>query len=493
MGIVIRQTLKGSWYSYIGVALGGINVALLFPIIFAEDKIGLINVLLTVSAIGAQFSSLGAVGIINYFFPKYNNKASGHKGFLWAVLLFCAIGFLVYTLVYLFLGDTFLNSKEADDTLRKSYGYLLYPLTFFTLVFNIIDAYAAATLNAVIGFLYKEVVLRLFITVLCLLVMFNAIDFSVFMVAYVLNMAIPSVAILYWLAKKGEVTRQKPLWQHYKPYIKQMGSVGFFYILTGLSTMLATYTDKLMINYFIGLKPTGVYSIANYIGSLVGIPRNSMGKIATPLLAKAVNDRDHDQLSTYFHKSSISQVLIGIFIFLMIWVNVDTGFRFLPESYADGKWVVFFIAIAYVVTCFLGLGSLIIQVSHHYRYASFFIVILGVATVFFNYLFIPAFGINGAAAGTALAKLVFVASYLVFLAKKMHFQVLYFDHFKIVMSGVVAYFVAVGIPLEGLSANRWVQAAIELSVHSGLAVAVFVLLLFATRFIKNIQSVKNLI
>jgi hypothetical protein len=89
--------------------------------------------------------------------------------------------------------------------------------------------------------------------------------------------------------------------------------------------------------------------------------------------------------------------------------------------------------------------------------------------------------------------LVFVASYLVFLAKKMHFQVLYFDHFKIVMSGVVAYFVAVGIPLEGLSANRWVQAAIELSVHSGLAVAVFVLLLFATRFIKNIQSVKNLI
>jgi O-antigen/teichoic acid export membrane protein len=64
-----------------------------------------------------------------------------------------------------------------------------------------------------------------------------------------------------------------------------MFSVGGFYILSGFGNMLITYIDRYMINFFLGLGLTGIYSVTNYVGTLVQIPRRAMGKVASPVLA----------------------------------------------------------------------------------------------------------------------------------------------------------------------------------------------------------------
>ena len=84
MGIIAKQTIKGSVFSYLGVVLGGINVAILYPRILSEDQIGLINILIALSAIFAQFSSLGINGVTNYFFHHFITG----KSFLWSGFLF---------------------------------------------------------------------------------------------------------------------------------------------------------------------------------------------------------------------------------------------------------------------------------------------------------------------------------------------------------------------------------------------------------------------
>ena len=48
MGIIARQTIKGSVYSYLGAAIGFINVGLIMPQIFSTEQIGLTNLLIAV-------------------------------------------------------------------------------------------------------------------------------------------------------------------------------------------------------------------------------------------------------------------------------------------------------------------------------------------------------------------------------------------------------------------------------------------------------------
>lgn len=69
MGIIARQTIKGSIYSYLGAIIGFINVALIMPQIFSTDQIGLTNLLIALSTILGQFGSLGMINVTIRQFP----------------------------------------------------------------------------------------------------------------------------------------------------------------------------------------------------------------------------------------------------------------------------------------------------------------------------------------------------------------------------------------------------------------------------------------
>ncbi|MGM0409102.1 MAG: hypothetical protein ACQERU_14065, partial [Bacteroidota bacterium] len=57
MGIIIRQSIKGSIWSYIGVGIGFITTAYLFPEYLTTDVIGLFGLLIAWSNLFAQFSA----------------------------------------------------------------------------------------------------------------------------------------------------------------------------------------------------------------------------------------------------------------------------------------------------------------------------------------------------------------------------------------------------------------------------------------------------
>ena len=490
MGIVVKQTIKGAVYSYLGVILGGLNVAILFPIIFSEEEIGLINILITVSAVSAQFASLGSAGIINYFFPKFRNSENAHNSFFSFIALFAGIGFLLFTIIFFFWGDLFLSTKDVNTSLQEQYYLLLYPLTFFTVGFIVVDMFSSSTFNASIGNLYKDVVVRVVISILISLYFYGYISFKSFMLLYTLNMAVPVVALLIYMIKKGDVDFRLPKLSVYVPTLKKMISVGLFYILSGLSDILASYIDKYMISYYLGLKDTGIYSITYYFGRLTGIPRSSMGKIGTPVIAKLLNENKHGELSSLLKKSSLSQILMGSFIFINIWVNIDLILDVLPSSYAKGKWVVLFISLSHIFYCFMGLGGVTLKMSKYYKSATVFTILLGIMVVVFNFVFIPIWGINGAALSTALAKFIYVVMVIVYVAIKVKVRMMYWDSVKIMASALVALFLAHELPVFNPDINLYLNAIINICIKSGTVSLLFLVMLWGTRYIKNIKQVK---
>ena len=482
MGIIAKQTIKGSVFSYLGVVLGGINVAILYPRILSEDQIGLINILIALSAIFAQFSSLGINGVTNYFFHYFRNLSQRHHGFLSIIAMVSGIGFTGFLIVYGLFSEQILSTRAEDSVLLSEYGIYIIPVTFFTLIFIVVDVYAAAQRKSLIGTFMKDFVFRIVNLILILGLHLGFFGFADFLFLYTLALGLPPLVILAELGRKGHLSLRKPDKTLLHKHAGQMRSVGGYNILAGFGNMLVTYIDRYMINLFLGLAATGIYSVTNYVGTLVQIPRRSMGKIATPMLARLWAENKREELQMIYNRSSISQLLLGVYIFIGIWINIDAVFRIIPQNYESGKWVVFFIGMANIFRCLLGLGGLLITTSHHYKFRTYFTFLLGVLVIVTNLIFIPVWGITGAAMASAFSQLVFVALNMIFLFFRLGIVPLLWKHALIPLAGAISYGAIMILPLPEI---HWIA---ELVLKSLLITGVYGLLL---KILKVIPHVKN--
>lgn len=485
MGTIAKQTIQNSFFSYLGVILGGVNIAILYPRIFSEEQVGLINVLLAISAMFAQFSSLGVNGVTNYFFHHFRDKVSRHKGYFSIIALVIVAGYLLFLVVFGLFKDQILASKVENSPLLGQYGFYIIPITFFTLSFLVTDIYAAVLSKSVIGVFMQEFVFRSFNLALSLLYLFNVIDFSLFLFLYVLTLGLPPLVIVIELYRTGNISLKRPDKALISLHGLKMMSVGAFYILSGFGGMLITYIDRYMINFFLGLGPTGIYSISNYVGTLVQIPRRAMGKIAATSLAGLWSKRDIGQLQDLYYKSVVSQLAIGVLIFIGIWVNIDAVFQILPESYASGKWVIFYIGLANLLQCTMGLGGVIVVTSKYYRLNTYLTFILGILAIGTNIVFIPIWGITGAAFASTLSKFIYVAINMFVIHHKLAIRPLRIEHLTIPLAGVISYFL-VSFFNPGW---HWIFVLI---LKSLLITAAYILLLKLFRAIPNLKDfVKN--
>lgn len=446
MGIVAKQTIKGSLYSYIGILIGGINIALLYPRIFAEEQVGLINVLLAISSLAAPFASLGINGSTNYFFAWFKDKDKKHNGFFLFMLLVSLVGFLLFTIIYYFFSDTILATKVEKSELITNHSFYIIPLTLFTLAFSVMDVYSSVLHDSVLGTILQEFLFRIINSALIIFYFFHWISFDGFLFWYTVALALPPLAIGVILMKRGEIFWNLPKGALLKRHRKQIFYVSLFYVVSGFGSLMVTYIDRYMVNYFIGLRAAGIYAITNYFGSIVEVPRRSMSKISTPLIADAWKKNDRLVLQSFYMKSSLTQVLFGLLIFIGIWVNVDSIFVILPKNYQDGREVIFWTGLSVIFNCFFGVGAQILLTSTKYKAYTFLTLFLGVLVIGTNLLFIPWLGITGAAIASAISKFIFSALVIWVLKYNFNIQPFTKDLLYVVLASIVAYYLGYFVP-----------------------------------------------
>ena len=112
-----------------------------------------------------------------------------------------------------------------------------------------------------------------------------------------------------------------------------------------------------------------------------------------------------DQISTIYKKTSINLLIIGSFILTLIWTNIDALFSLIPHSemFIQGKYVVLFIGLGKLFDMAMGLNHEIITNSKIYKWNILLIPLLAVTTIVTNLIFIPLYGINGAAIASLLS------------------------------------------------------------------------------------------
>jgi O-antigen/teichoic acid export membrane protein len=136
---------------------------------------------------------------------------------------------------------------------------------------------------------------------------------------------------------------------------------------------------------------------------VITVPQRAIEKIATPLIADFIYQRNWREVEKIYRKTSLNQTIAGIFILLLVWVNTEQLLNLLPDVYADGRYVVLFIGIGKLFDMATGINGSIIVTSKYYRFDLFTNLLLILFTVSSNLILIPEYGIQGAAVATMLS------------------------------------------------------------------------------------------
>ena len=161
---------------------------------------------------------------------------------------------------------------------------------------------------------------------------------------------------------------------------------------------------------------------AFFFGTLILIPSRALIKISAPVLADAWKENDLKTIGSVYSKSCISQFIIGLFILICLWINIENVFRILPQEYQSGRYVILFVAIANLIEMLAGTSGMLIQTSRYYPYLTYFRGGSILVLILSNVILVPAFGITGAALAVLITRVFMTGVKFWLILKKFHLQ-----------------------------------------------------------------------
>ena len=99
MGIIARQATQNTVLAYLGIALGFVNVVVLYPRVLAADEFGLTRLLVSIATIAAQMAQFGGENTVIRYFPYFRDPTRAHRGILGQLLVFATVVGLLACLV----------------------------------------------------------------------------------------------------------------------------------------------------------------------------------------------------------------------------------------------------------------------------------------------------------------------------------------------------------------------------------------------------------
>jgi O-antigen/teichoic acid export membrane protein len=430
MGIIRRQSIKATIFSYLGVAIGYVNIIWILPYCLSTEQIGLLRVLVDAATVFAALAALGMINASQKFYPHFADDDKRHKGFLLASLIIPGIGFALFTVLFFGFRDMLLQPFVKNAPMLVTYSNWLVPLTAILILLTMFETQASNYFRIAIPKLLREILIRLMTAAIVLLFFYKILSFPQLVSAQVLIYGFAAgfmIIYLFFIRKKnmeeGISMPEKSEWKEILTYC-------LFIIIGGIGSMIAGKIDTVMVSSMLanGLSKNGVYTTALFIATIIEIPGRAIGAIAVPVISSALKENDIPKIGGLYKNSSTIQFTVGLFLFLAIWLNVDNIFGIMPHGaeFAAGKYTILFIGIAKLFDAVTSVNMTILLNSKYYRITLLLILVLGGLTICTNLILIPKFGLTGAAMATAFSILLYqviATSYLYFKFKILPFSI----------------------------------------------------------------------
>jgi O-antigen/teichoic acid export membrane protein len=257
--------------------------------------------------------------------------------------------------------------------------------------------------------------------------------------------------------------------------------VAIFGIATSFSGILILNIDVVMINDMLGLADTGIYSTTFYFGTLILIPSRSVIKIAVIVIADGWKSNDTKKIMEIYDKSNRTLSAIGLLLFLGLMLNLDQVFDILGSDFEAGRMVIVFIGLANLIEMFTSVSQYIISNSAQYKVVTWFLVFFAVLLILTNLIFIPLYGLVGAAFASLIARFIYNFISWAFVYYKFGMQPFSWNYLVMIAIGLIAFFLARLTP--NFDWYVW-----EIMVQSTVFTLLFTLMLYISGFSDDINQ-----
>ncbi len=451
MGVIKRQGIKHTMVNLFGVAIGLLSTIFVYP--RATELYGLAQIFIGGSILLMSFFSLGLNAVTIKYFPVFKNEDKKHHGFLGFLLIGVTLGFVLFLICLPFIRWIFLDVLFANNDNREllSENFLILIPIVFLMLFNFIFLkYTSNFHRIVVPTILDQILIKVSLPVLVLLYLFQFIDLDIFLLGIVANYVFVLIGFIIYITKLGQfhISMDKSFLT--KPLRKEISEYSFFGILNALGSQLAFRIDTLMVAGLVSISSGGIYAIVHVIIDVISKPLKAIIAIASPIISEKWIDNDVQGIESIYQKSSILLLLLGVYIFLGIWLSIDDLFLLMPntEEMSRGKYVVFFLGIAKMIDLGTSVNSQIIAYSEKYKFNFYALMILACANIIFNLVFIPEFQMVGAAIATLCSISLFNLAKVIYLRIKFGLQPFKSKTIVLVLLATVTYFACSKIPLD---------------------------------------------
>ena len=405
MGIIARQAVWNTVFTYVGIALGFVNVVLLYPRVLASDEFGLTRLLVSVATMAAQVAQLGAENTIVRYFPYFRDPARAHRGLLGMLLVFglvvSGLCVLVLALAHVPLSGVF----EDEQGMYARYGLFVLPLVVSEIYFILLRSFSRSLHRTVQPTVIREFQLRMLQCILILVQLYRPMAFELFLSIYVGTFLMGTFSLLLDLRRAGLLD---PGWRHrWLPRRLRRSMVTYSgYTLSGtVAGIVLGNVDQLMIGALLGdgLRYVAYYAVGFSFGSVIATPGRALAQAAMPYLADAWKRGDRPLIQMVYRRSAVAQSVVSGAFYVMLVAGVDDLFGLLPSEYLPALPVALIVGAAYLITSSIGLSGSIISMSRAYRMdAGTSVIVLAINAVL-GYFLIGRIGFVGAAWATLVS------------------------------------------------------------------------------------------
>jgi O-antigen/teichoic acid export membrane protein len=304
-----------------------------------------------------------------------------------------------------------------------------------------LDAFSRSFIKIAVPTFFREVILRLLVSLLVGSYWFNWLSFEWMMwglsgvyLCTLLGM------ILYMVHLKVFVLdfRWKIFPGHQK---KEFVKYSLITLLGTAGAILIMKIDSLMVTSMIGLDANAIYVIGFSIAVVIEMPRRAISQVVMPVIAENFSLNKHAAIDALYKKVAVNQLLLCLFVFLAIWTNIDNLYHFVPNKaiYETGKWVVLLIGLGKLSDVLFSVNGEIIVFSKFYIFNITSTLIMSVSVILLNLLLIPIWGIEGAALASLLAMFFYNLIKYLYVKIRLGFDPFTVDIPKLILVGVFVY------------------------------------------------------
>lgn len=499
MGIVVRQSIKGTIMNYLGVAVGFITTFFVMTKYLTQEEIGLTRVMADAALLLSGLAALGTNTSAMRYYPYFKDKKSRDHGFFGWTLIVPAIGFVIFTILFFVFKDFIINKFSDESPLFVDYMYLVIPMAFFMMYMTVFETNANLLMRIVVPKFVREVGVRLFTLGDYILYITGIISLDGMVIGLCLAyFAATLLNIIYLLCLSKISFKIEP--GHITPRLRR--DFMFYTLFLTVAAVVGNIIPSLntfFISAKMGLAVTGIYTIAAYMANLVEMPYRSVAAISRPIISQAMKDNDTQRATMMCKSVSLHQLIAGAFVFFIIWINIDLFFELLPngENYVDGKWVFFLLGLAKLVNSSLNIGVTVLSYSRWYYLQLVFTAILTISAIILNNKLIPIWGMTGAAWSSIISFSVYYLFLLSLIIWKTGISPFSWKEIVVIVIMIILFAINwlsvryASIWFIGLLGDGIFVKVTEAVLRTGIIVIIGLTIIYYTKISKEINEIIN--